>query len=288
LDERAVDVMYRKGDLAITAGMPAPIGKIEKVTGGYRGGGKFGFASGSDFANWIGFGATVMEGGKPLLGSNGGPVTRYCFVPRSQVQFKGNWNVMGLKGTGSYDYEIRDAFVPDEFALDLLDPKRSPEKRLFKLEAGDLVIGHAGVALGGMKRVLQEIAQIASSKTRLGYQGKVADSDTFKLDFARHDAKYHAARQYLLDVCRQIEAAGTTGDPITPELSARTRQVNTWLHEVAREVAIFAHSWGGSQGIRNPSVLGRCTLDLMTAATHALMDPATLVAAAPALIRSWQ
>ena len=54
------------------------------------------------------------------------PDLRVALVPRAEITFTDGWHVQGLKGTGSYDYQLRDGFVPEHrtFALFAREPRR--------------------------------------------------------------------------------------------------------------------------------------------------------------------
>ena len=42
-------------------------------------------------------------------------------LPRDQVVIHDNWQVAGLKGTGSCDFSIENVFVPEEMTCALMD-----------------------------------------------------------------------------------------------------------------------------------------------------------------------
>src|SRR3546814_2657649 len=86
----------------------------------------------SDLATWMGGGMFVTENGAPKLLPSGLPEVRICFVPREKVVFRGNWDVMGLSGTGSYDYELPDQFIPHDFTMERseLTPRDRKSTRL--------------------------------------------------------------------------------------------------------------------------------------------------------------
>ena len=48
------------------------------------------------------------------------------FVPRDRVEFAGNWDVMGLVGTGSFDYVVPEQVVGAGFTFDMMndEPRR--------------------------------------------------------------------------------------------------------------------------------------------------------------------
>ena len=215
-------------------------------------------------------------------------MVRTAFVPRDQVEFRGNWNVWGLVGTGSYDYGLTELFIPEEHCFDTFSttPVRpEPVYRLGLLGIG--VGGHAPVALGIARHALDEIVKVATVKGRLGYETVVADSQMFKLEFTKTEALYRAARAYVYEVHREAEEWVNAGNTLTAEHSARLRQSITWVQEVAATVTNFAHRWGGSQSFRNPTALGRATRDAAIATQHLLVDPMTLVDAAPAIMATY-
>ena len=78
-----------------------------------------------------------------------------------------DWNVLGLRATGSVDYTITDLFVPNEFSHPpgVLQPKRGGNVYLIGL-LGVAVIGHTGFALGVGRRALDEIAAFARRAIR--------------------------------------------------------------------------------------------------------------------------
>lgn len=278
--------MFAGPDRGITAGMIVPAGTARRVEGGYVVNGRYQFASGSAHASWIGAGFVVQdENGVPINGADGQPDCRIGFLPRAEVEFLGNWNVMGMVGTGSYDYRVENRFIPDKYTMETFSTTPTRPEPVYELGLlGIGVGGHAPIALGLAERALQEIAGIVAAKSRPGYATVVGDSDLFRLDFAKHEALYQAARAYVYEVYGDAEATAAAGFEITAEQRARMRQAATWAQEVAGEVVTFAHRWAGSATVRNPSALGRCVRDAAVATQHALVDRMTLVEAAEAIL----
>jgi indole-3-acetate monooxygenase len=119
LHPAAVEELYPNPDV-ITVGMLHPLGRAERVPGGYRLFGRWTFGSGIHHCDWVISGAWVYRDGKPYAeeGSKHDHDSREFLVPRSQVEVIDNWNPTGLAGSGSCDYTITDVFVPDEHTLD--------------------------------------------------------------------------------------------------------------------------------------------------------------------------
>jgi alkylation response protein AidB-like acyl-CoA dehydrogenase len=284
----AIEAMFGDGRRAITAGMFGPGGKSVEVEGGYVGAGKFSFASGSAHADWIAAGMLVLDNGVPRRMAGGQPEVRVWFVPREKVEFKGNWHVTGLAGTGSYDYELPEQRIDRDFAFErtTISPQRGGP--VFSLGiAAFACAGHASIPLGLMKRSLAELVGIALKKARPGQTGVIAESPVFREKFSLHEASYHACRKYIFDVFGDAEATVESGQPLSAEQRARFRQATTWAHQIGADVVRFCHFWAGSESIRASSALGRCMRDMCVATQHVFVDPISLVDAAPAIMGSW-
>lgn len=280
--------LFAGQDKGIIAGMFVPTGKGVRVDGGYRVTGKYGFASGSGHASWMGAGFAVYDDdGNPEMSADGSPVHRVGFVPRDEVNFLGGWDVMGMVATGSDDYSVTDLFIPEARTMDSASttPVRSEAVYsfgMFAIAAG----GHAPVALGIAQRALEEVARIAAVKTRPGYSSVIGDNDMFRRDFATHEALVQAARCFVYDVYAEAEAQAGD-DRLTEVQRARMRQAVSWGVGVARDVVSWAFTWGGSASIRNPSVLGRCMRDISVGTTHMIVEPMTLVQAAGPILAAY-
>lgn len=83
-----------------------PVAKVTPVEGGYRISGRWGFSSGSEHCQWCLLGGIIpVEGEQPAEHGT-------FLVPRSDYRIEKNWDVLGLRGTGSHDILVEDVFVP--------------------------------------------------------------------------------------------------------------------------------------------------------------------------------
>ena len=99
------DVWGEDPDVLISSSY-TPRGKVDIVDGGYRLSGRWSFSSGSDHCQWAILGGVATE--------EDGTVRRLCFLlPRTDYTIDDVWNVVGLRGSGSNDVVVEDAFVPE-------------------------------------------------------------------------------------------------------------------------------------------------------------------------------
>lgn len=270
------------------AGAAAPTGKGVKVEGGYLISGTWPFGSGSDWSTWLGLGFLVTDReGKPVPGPDGKPEVRYAVTPRESGAISRNWDVTGLRGTGSHDIVVEEAFVPDNYVIDAYSTTPVRKDPVFYL-GKDLSAwaGHSAVTLGLMKRALQEVATIATGKVRRGYPTTVDQYPVFDFEFAKADAKYRSARAYLIATYEEATEQAQRDGAVSAVTRARAHQAAVWVHRVADEVVSFARLWAASQAFRNPSNLGRVIRDAEVATLHLHIDNIHFVTSGRTLVES--
>lgn len=280
LGDAAVQRMFGGPSRPIAGGMAGPGGTAVAEQGGYRGSGTYKFGSGCVHADWFCAGMMVAGDDGPNKLANGEPEVRVCFLPREEVVVKGNWDVFGLAGTGSIDYEVHDRFIGPGFSLERQDTRALRGGGGFDMGiAGFGMAGHTAVVLGLAKRALEEIAAIAAARKRPGHKAPLSEHPLFRRDYVLQDASYVAMRAAVHQVFGEAQQAAMSGS-MTPLHVARMRQVLIYAHNVASDVVRFCHVQGGSDSLRNPSVLGRCMRDVHAATQHVFVDTAHLIGAA--------
>ncbi|HVM64119.1 MAG TPA: acyl-CoA dehydrogenase family protein [Acidimicrobiales bacterium] len=285
--DAAVKEMFSGPAPVVHAGMLGPRGEAKLVEGGYRVHGRFSFGSGCGHAGWIGAGTLVTKDGDVVAGPSGLPEMRVVFVPRDRVEFLGNWDVLGLSGTGSYDYEVPEQFVGEDWTFPLTAEVAQRGGPVYRL--GVLVltsIGHCGFALGVGRRSLEEIARVSGRKQRMGSAVPVRDQQLFQHDFAYHEAALRSARAYALELFGGAQASVEAGDDPTEEQRHRVRQATTYATRVAADVVRFAYTWAGTDALR-PGPLQRCFRDIHAATQHIFVDNSTFTGAAPVLLATY-
>jgi 3-hydroxy-9,10-secoandrosta-1,3,5(10)-triene-9,17-dione monooxygenase len=94
----------------------APQGVAKPVDGGYIFNGRWQFSSGTDHCDWIILGAMLGDDQCiPVMP----PQMLHMILPRKDYEIvDDSWNVVGLRGTGSKDVIVKDAFVPAYRTMD--------------------------------------------------------------------------------------------------------------------------------------------------------------------------
>lgn len=289
LPSSGAEKLYGGEKKYVTCGFAAPVGTARRVEGGYMAKGRWSFGSASSYSDFVGGGVRLVdETGTPIVGRDGLPEVRIVYFPRGAITQLGNWDVPGLRATSSIDYEItEEVFVPEDLCLNPLASTTRAEG-LYKLGLTELgTLGHSGVALGVMRRALEEVVAATSGKQRLGYSTTIDEDPVFLKEFAVHEADYRSARAYLLEATALAEDDADQNEVPSPEFSARIRQAVTFTHHTAERVVSFARVWSGSQAFRNEK-MERVVRDTSMVTQHQLVDSISLVQAAPAILESYR
>ncbi|MEU0498438.1 acyl-CoA dehydrogenase family protein [Mycobacterium sp. NPDC006124] len=268
------EVFTANGNRVTMGGQFAPNGQGIVVDGGYRLSGSWSFGSGTGHSQYVAAGFLPIEAGEMRWISEGIPELMIAVLPRAEVTFTDGWNVQGLKGTGSYDYEVTDVFVPERrtFRLFTTSPLRgtSPAGRMGMMPV--TAAGHAAWALGVAKSMLDDVTELAAAKYRMSDMASLASRPTFQKDLAHHVAAWRAARLLVLDAFGTAEAAVAAGDDLTPTLRVDMRIAAVYATDVARECAQWAHLAAGTSSIREGSRLERAFRDVYTGTQHAFIS----------------
>lgn len=114
--EQAQEEVWGENPKALISSPYAP-GKARRVPGGYILNGRWGFSSGGDHCDWTFLGGEVE--GEPKVGTSAATYT--FLLPRCDYEIVHNWSVIGLRGTGSNDVIVKEAFIPEHRALRWVD-----------------------------------------------------------------------------------------------------------------------------------------------------------------------
>ena len=268
LPDDSIEEVFAGGRPPKVAGAAAPSGTATPVAGGYRVTGHWQFGSGIQHAEWVSAGARVASG------FDGYPRQLRLIMPRNKVKVHDNWQVMGLRGTGSCDFSVDDLFVPGGFAWDatLTEPMRGGA--LYRLgRPGFVTNEHSAFALGVARRALDAITEVAASKTR-GYNSVnlLANRPAFQRALGECDMRLRAARSLNVEILEEAWESVCAGHTPPPPLQARMRSCATYTTDVAVDVTSRAFHYGGGAALFTTSILQQCLRDVHAAAQHQMVS----------------
>lgn len=221
------------------------------VEGGYRVSGEWHFASGCRQANWMGAHCHVQEpDGSLRLNRFGRPTVRTLLFPKEHATPIHDWQTLGMRGTASEGYTVKDVFVPEAYSGTREDPalRRDPGPLYAFTMQGLYAVGVAGVAFGIARAMLDAFRALAEEKTPRGHV-RLADSPVVQADVARREANWGAARAYLTEILKDIWESADDVEPIGTEARARVRLGCAHAIHAAIEIADYVHKAAGVSAI---------------------------------------
>jgi indole-3-acetate monooxygenase len=235
------------------------------VEGGIRVTGRWGFATGSRHASWLGAHVPLFEpGGTPVRGANGRPAVRTVLFPKSRAEIIDNWQVIGLRGTGSDSYAVEELFVPQAYTCgrDNATERREPGV-LYRFTSGMVyAMGFANVSLGIARGALDAFVELARDKVPRGARNPLRHNNVIQSQVAQCEAKLRSSRAYVHATLREMwDEAERSGD-FTSEQHARLRLAATWAIQQSREVVATIYGAAGATAIFNENPFERRFRDM--------------------------
>ena len=231
---------------------------LEKADGGFRLSGRWEFSSGCDAAGWVMVGAAGSDGHVWLL------------VPRSDYEIVDTWFVSGLRGTGSKDIIIKDAFVPQHRVVDRdragdqdltgWEIHQSSRYRmpLAVLLGWDLVAPMLGIAVG-------MIDEFTGLLTGTSGPGRTADSEGVQLRLSQASAEVDAALALMRSDLREMFEKAGAGERFSMLERARFRRDKAFVAQQCLNSVNRLFEFSGGHAIFNSEAAQRYHRDIQAA-----------------------
>lgn len=259
LEESAIPKIFPDPSrVPVIAGQGTRMQTAKKVEGGFLLSGDWFFGSGVKHSDFLHTGAADPETGKA-----------YIFVVENKPEYwdESSWDVMGLRGTGSVNYKLRDVFVPEDQGYDIFTetPRRGgPIYGIGTIQFA--LLGHTGFAAGVGRRLLDELGKLA--QTGKGRPGQIANDGAFLEEYGRQEAKFRSAKAFAMEVWADIEESFENGaTECTTRQKTLVRLSTNHLTSTAVDVMNFVIRAAATQVIR-PGVLNHFVRDMIVGSTH--------------------
>ena len=252
--------------LNVFAGQGSRPGRAVTTKGGHLVSGSWSFGSGLKHSTYIHTAATVEETGE----------LRIFNLPIEKAKLIDNWDVMGLRATGSIDYTLDNVRVPEDFSHPLLivEPKRGGS--LYRIGIINFAgICHSGWALGVARRMLDDLREL--TKTKLGRAAQNAANDSFQQAYGLAEAKLRAARAFVFEAWTDIEHTLDRDEPLSTRQETLNRLALYNVTWTANDVSEFVYKAAGTTALRDGSIQ-RYFRDMHAGTQHVTSSPAVLQA----------
>jgi 3-hydroxy-9,10-secoandrosta-1,3,5(10)-triene-9,17-dione monooxygenase len=271
-DKRAQDLVWNKDvNALIASSFIFPAGRARKVDGGYLLRGSWPFSSGVDSCEWNMLASVVSSDDEA-----DGIEYRIFLLNKSDYTIKDTWNAAGLRGTGSNDVEVDDAFVAEPMTIGVHELAGGPTpgsavnpNPLYALPVFSLFpYVLSGVALGNAQACLDDYVDLARHRASTYNRAKLSDLQSTQIKIAEASSKIDAARLIMRSTCIAAMAAARRGH--VPDTAAKTkmRRDGAFSVNLCTEAVSLLFAASGARGLATSGALQRQFRDAHAINSH--------------------
>lgn len=256
LDPAVAREMFGPVDGILAWGPPGAPFEAEPVEGGYCASGTWRFASGSQNATWLG--AHMRVKGRNEI--------RTVLFPKSSAVMTDIWHTLGLRGTASNEYTIKDLFIPEARSVLRDKPQyRREQGPLYRFTSGQLYsAGFAGVGLGIARGLINAFLDLPATKVSRGASKPMRENNVVQSQLAQSEARWHSARAFLHNTLDEIYEFVTHHGEMTEQQAATLRLASTWSINQSREAVNTLFHCAGSVAVFEDQPFERRLRDIHT------------------------
>ena len=270
-DEQAqAEVWNADPDAMIASGIAFPQGRGRAVEGGIEISGLWNFSSAVTPSTWNMLACVVRDGDKIID-------YRMCLVPMSEYEVLDDWQVMGLRGTGSRSVKCDKVFVPQHRALSMVHHRRGEPfpgwrtnpQALFRVPFGGLS-GHCllGCLVGNAQAMFDAISEMVKQRSTSYTTLKMRDLGTVQARIGLAGAQIDAARTLAHNDCAEGQRMAEEGIESSLELKLRQKRNCAFGAKLATDAVDTLYALAGANGLYTRGPMERIFRDQHAAASH--------------------
>ena len=247
-----------------------PVGRVTPVDGGFRLSGHWKFSSGSELCEWVFLGALVPPAvaGQP-------PEYRTFLLPKADYRIQQDWDVLGLRATGSHDIVVDDVFVPAYRTHKAIDGMMGTaglavnDAPLFKLPFAQIFVRAVCTScIGALQGALDDFTGYAATRVSANSGAKTTDDPGAQNACANAAVAIDEMQVLLKRNFAELMASVTGGPAVSIERRVHFRYQSAQVAERCAQAANALLRYAGGNGIYHRNPLVRRFLDLHAARAH--------------------
>ena len=274
-DEKAQREIWEEDADPAICGSYAPAGKATVAAGGYVLNGRWSFASGCDGAQWA-----VCASVLPVNEVGQAPGPAFFLVPARDYVIDGDWDVVGLAGTGSKTLVLENVFVPAHRLLSFSETMsgRTPGSKVhsnpgFRIPMlsnipSCLAAAGVGAATGALADYIEVTGKRVTRGAVAGGNNRMAEFPTIQLRVADAAASIDAAREILLRDVRARASTVRSGEAISTDDRIISRRGQAFAVSLAIRAAEALNASTGGYGLSMSNPVQRAWRDANAVGRH--------------------
>ena len=268
--------LYADGPDLVFAGALFPIQQGVPTERGFLVNGRWKYASGCVAADIIcvGIPGDDTTSGKP----------RGALVRPERLEIVREWDVAGMKGTGSFDLVAKDVEVDREWTF-IRGGDPVVDEPLYRYPAITYAAQSLSVVSAGVARAALDFAEeVGSGRASITGAPKLADRAYYRAGIAEAEAQLRSARAYFYEATGEAWQTLMAGGLVSDEQNAHLRLSAAYLARTSSDVVHKVVSLSGTAAIYRDHPLQALLNDALVPQEHAFLSPAMYDAAGAVLM----
>lgn len=271
-DKAQEEVWGQNPDAGIASGVSPAQGQARAVDGGYIVSGRWNFSSGVNVSDWNMLAAMVREGDKVVD-------ARLCVLHDSDYEIVDDWQVLGMRATGSMTVQAKDVFVPSHRALSMYDlcggdsfpGAASNPGPLFRV-ALSMLSGHviSGAVVGNAQAALELTIDSIKQRSAATTGARLRDIQAIQMRVGAAAARIDAARQVIRNDLVEGQEIANRNEVPDQERKLRAKRNVSYGVSLCTEAVDMLHALAGANGIYDAYPIQRIFRDAHAGGSHIL------------------
>jgi 3-hydroxy-9,10-secoandrosta-1,3,5(10)-triene-9,17-dione monooxygenase len=272
LPRRGQDDYFRGHPEMLIPGVPSVRGTCQRAKDGYVLNGRWPYASGADHGDWI------LVGCKGIANEAGEPCPPQIVVmPKKDAAIDDTWFTLGMRGTGSKDIVLENAFVPAHYAVSLAEAQLGTvpgvESPLYRLPIRpSLATMLLGTIVGMAERGLQTFIDRTRGRREVNTGVMKVDNPGIQRRVAEASAEITCAWALAQQNCDLLEEAMRRPPPMPTATRAQIRWNAAYATELCRRATNRLFEGSGAGAAHDSHAMQLFFRDMNTASHHAMLD----------------
>ncbi len=252
---------------SMVGGFAGPAGSALSTHGGLQVTGSWAWGSAISHCTHIIGGVKLIKDGN-MVGAG------VSFLEPSDVTLLDNWHVIGMKGTHSIDYAVKNLFVPNDRWIPFPPSKPVINEPLYRFSfLGALALSVAVIGLGLAERAHDEIILLLKNKVALGDQKPLSKQAIIQDKTGRISGNLLAAESLFYTTI--LEAQNATETRLaTTAIKAKVRLAACTCTQLCLSVVRDAYELAGGSAIWNANKLEELHRDMHVVSQHGMASNA--------------
>ncbi|WP_043620094.1 acyl-CoA dehydrogenase family protein [Nonomuraea candida] len=268
--------LYADGPDVVFAGGLFPVQPATPTARGFLLNGRWKFASGCMAADvvCVGIPGDDATAGKP----------RGVVLTPDRLEIVREWDVVGMRATGSFDLVAKDVEVDREWSFIRGGPPVIDEP-LYRYPAIAYAAQSLSVVSAGVARAALDFAErTGSGRASITGAPRLAERAYYRAGVAEAEAALRSARAYFYEAAEEAWDSLAAGGEVGDEQNAHLRLSAAHLARTAAEVVAKVVSLSGTAAIHRTHPLQALLGDALVPQEHAFLSPAMYDAAGAVLM----